>query len=217
MDWVAVVQQLDRDLLAIEMVGKGLQRQEIEIRSTSLFDKETGVPVSKAEFKEIGAACMIVSQVGMEALIGLIANSIETFAIRLKRHLNIKWEPFAKPKNHVRYADRVRQFRALNNVFKHQEGYVKSATSEHAKFLVANGYCENEIYLKHLTADSIVPSFELALYETFTHLFEICVEASNLPNDLDEKSGVALVNALRYRAIYPIIRQSITGTKSEHT
>jgi hypothetical protein len=216
MDWVAVVQQLDRDLLAIEMVKNGLYRQEIEIRSISLFDKETGSPVSKEDFKDIGSAGMIVSQVGMEALIGLIANAIETFTIRLKRHLNVKWEPFTKPKNHVRYADRARQFRALNNIFKHQEGYVKSATSEHAKFLVATGYCENETYLKSLTADRIVPNFELALYETFTHLFEICVEASGLPNDLHEKSGVALIDALRDRAIYPIIRQSIAGKKFDH-
>jgi hypothetical protein len=37
MDWVAVVQQLDRDLLAIEMVRSGLSLQETEIRSIPLF------------------------------------------------------------------------------------------------------------------------------------------------------------------------------------
>lgn len=214
MNWVAVVQQLDRDLLALEMVRSGLSLQETEIRSTLLFHRDTGAPISKTDFKELGAAGMIINQVGIEALIGLTANSIETFSIRLKRHLSIEWEPFKKPLDKVRFAERTRQFRALNNIFKHQEGYVESASSKSAKFLVAGGYFDDETYLKHLPSEQIVPNFELALYETFTHLFEICVQASHLPNSLDGKSGAELVKALRERVVYSIIQPSLTAYES---
>lgn len=211
MGWVAVVQQLDRDLLALEMVRSGLSLQKTEIRSIPLFHEDTCVPISKTDFKELGAAGMIINQVGVEALIGLTANSIETFSIRLKRHLNIEWEAFKTPMNQVRFAERARQFRALNNVFKHQEGYIESASSKSAKFLVAGDYFQNKIYLKHLPAEQIVPNFELALYETFTHLFEICVQAARLPNKLDGKSGAALVQELRERVMYSIIQPSIAA------
>lgn len=214
MDWVAVVQQLDRDLLALEMVRSGLSMQEAEIHSIPLFHQDTGAPISKTDFKELGAAGMIINQVGIEALIGLTANSIETFSIRLKRHLNIEWEPFKNPLNQVRFAERTRQFRALNNVFKHQEGYVESASSRSAKFLVAGGYFEDETYLKHLPSERIVPNFELALYETFTHLFEICAQASHLPNNLAGKSGADLVQELRERVMYSIIQPSLTANES---
>jgi hypothetical protein len=56
--------------------------------------------------------------------------------------------------------------------------------------------------------------FELALYETFTHLFEICVQASHLPNALAGKSGGALVEALRERVVYPIIQPSLATNES---
>jgi len=157
---------------------------------------------------------MIINLVSIEALIGLTANAIETFSIRLNRHLSIEWEPFKKPLNQVRFAERARQFRALNNVFKHQEGYIESTSSKSAKFLVDGGYFKDETYLKHLPAEQIVPNFELALYETFTHLFEICVQASNLPNALAGKSGSALVDALRERVVYSIIQPSLTTNES---
>ena len=210
MDCVAVVQQLNRDLLALEMVRSGLSLKESEIRSIPLFHPGTGAPISKSDFKELAAAGMIINQVSIEALIGLTANAIETFSIRLSRHLRIEWEPFKKPQNQVRYAERTRQFRALNNVFKHQEGYIESASSKSAKFLVDGGYFKDETYLKYLPAEQIVPNFELALYETFTHLFEICFQASNLPNKFAEKSGSALVDALRERVVYSIIQPSLT-------
>lgn len=214
MDWVAVVQQLDRDLLALEMVRSGLSLQETEIRSIPLFHQGTGAPISKSDFKELGAAGMIINQVSIEALIGLTANAIETFSIRLNRHLNIEWEPFKKPLNQLRFAERPRQFRALNNVFKHQEGHIESASSKSAKFLVDGGYFADETYLKHLPAERIVPNFELALYETFTHLFEICVQATSLPNALNGKSGSALVEALRARVVYSIIQPSLATNES---
>jgi hypothetical protein len=103
MDWVAVVQQLDRDLLALEMVRSGLSLQETEIRSIPLFHQATEAPISKSDFKELGAAGMIINQVSIEALIGLTANAIETFSIRLNRHLGIEWEPF-KSKRSINYA-----------------------------------------------------------------------------------------------------------------
>lgn len=214
MGCVAVVQQLDRDLLALEMVRSGLSFQETEIRSIPLFHQGTGAPISKSDFKELGAAGMIINQVSIEALIGLTANAIETFSIRLNRHLGIVWEPFKNPLNQVRFAERARQFRALNNVFKHQEGYIKSASSKAAKFLVNGGYFEDETYLKYLSAERIVPNFELALYETFTHLFEICVHASHLPNALAGKSGRALVDALRERVVYSIIQPILANNES---
>jgi hypothetical protein len=214
MDWVAVVQQLDRDLLALEMVRSGLSFQEAEIRSIPLFHPGTGAPISKSDFKELGAAGMIINQVSVEVLIGLTANAIETFSIRLNRHLSVKWDPFMKPLNKVRFAERARQFRALNNVFKHQDGYIESASSKSAKFLVDGGYFKDETYLKHLSAERIVPNLELAIYETFTHLFEICVQVSNLPNALSGKSGGALVDALRERVVYSITQPRLTTNES---
>ncbi|MCP5158030.1 MAG: hypothetical protein H6975_01235 [Gammaproteobacteria bacterium] len=214
MDWVAVVQQLDRDLLALEMVRSSLSRQETEIQSIPLFHQGTEAPISKSDLKELGAAGMIINQVGIEALVGLTANAIETFSIRLNRHLGIKWEPFKKPLNQIRFAERPRQFRALNNVFKHQEGYIESALSKSANFLVSGSYFADKTYLKHLPAEQIVPNFELALYEMFTHLFEICVQATNLPNALSGKSGSALVEALRERVVYSIIQPSRATNES---
>lgn len=200
MDGMAVIQQLDRDLFAVEMVRSGLSLQETKIRSIPLLHQSTGTPVSKSDLKELGAAGTIINQVGIEALIGLTANAIETFSIRLNRHLRIEWEPFKKPMNQVRFAERARQFRALNNVFKHQEGYIESASSKSAKYLVDGGFFHDATYLKHLPAERIVPDFELALYETFTHLFEICSQVARLPNALDSKSGASLVQALRERS-----------------
>lgn len=83
MDWVAVVQQLNRDLFAIEMAKSGLAHQQSAINSIPLIDPSTGVPVSKDEFKDLASAQFIIEQVGLEALIGLISNAIETFSIRL--------------------------------------------------------------------------------------------------------------------------------------
>jgi hypothetical protein len=69
MEWVAVVQQLNRDLLAIEMARSGLLLQQQAIRSVALLDPAPQSPVSKAEFKELGSAGMIIEQVAVEAVI----------------------------------------------------------------------------------------------------------------------------------------------------
>lgn len=214
MEWVAVVQQLNRDLLAIEMTRSGLLLQQRAIRSVHLLDPATQAPVSKAEFKELGSAGMIIEQVAVEAVIGLTANAIETFAIRLDRHLNVAWEPFSRPRNDIRFADRVRQFRALNNVFKHQEGYVEAASSRSAKFLVDGSYFQDNTYLKHLSAESIVPRLELAIFETFAHLYELAFDVAKLPNRLMGKCGGELVQALRKLAVYPIIEPTLARGES---
>jgi hypothetical protein len=154
MEWVAVAQQLNRDLLALEMMKSGLSLQQRAIRSVPLLDPETGTPVSKDEFKELGSAGIIIEQVGVEALIGLTANAIGTFSIRLNRHLHLEWEPFKKPRNDIRFADRARQFRALNNVFKHQEGYIEAASSRSAREhiegsgLAMRHFCLNDVNRK---------------------------------------------------------------------
>lgn len=214
MEWVAVAQQLDRDLLAIEMIKSGLAAQENNIRSIPLFDRNTGKPISKIDFKELGAAGMIINQVSAEALIALVANSIETFSIRLERHMGVKWEPFTKPCNNIEYAERARQFRALNNIFKHQEGYIESANSRSAKFLVENGYFKDETYLKYLGAEDIISNFELAIYEAFAHMYDICYQLANLQNSETSKSGTELIESLKERVVYEIIQPNLTPSAS---
>ncbi|MDH4567934.1 hypothetical protein E8E95_14720 [Pseudomonas sp. BN414] len=209
MDWVAVAQQLDRDLLAIEMVRCALIQQEESIRSIPLFDSETGTPISKLEFKELGAAGMIINQVGAEAIIALVANAVETFSIRLERHLGVKWEAFSAPSNEIQYAERVRQFRALNNVFKHQEGYVDSECSRSARYLVKNGYFADKTYLKHYDADSIVADFEIAIYEAFSHMYGVCFQLAGLRFEEASMSGKDLVAHLKHRVIYDVIQSSL--------
>lgn len=211
MNWVAVVQQLDTDLLAIELVRQCLSMQDQALKSIPLIDENSRVPISKSEFKDIGAARLIGDQVGIEALIGLTANAIETFSIRLKRHLGVNWDPFTQPMVQIRFAERVRQFRALNNVFKHQEGYIDSAASRSAKFLVDNGYFQNETYLKHLPAKHIVPDFELSLYETFGHLYDVCMDAARMPSLVDDMLGLELVRAIRKRVVYPVLQTRFGG------
>jgi len=209
MEWVAVAQQLDRDLLAIEMIKSGLATQENNIRSIPLFDRNSGKPISKIDFKELVSAGMIINQVSAEALIALVANSIETFAIRLERHLGVKWEPFIKPRNGIKYAERTRQFRALNNIFKHQEGYIEPASSRSAKFLVNNGYFKDETYLKHLGAEDIISNFELAIYEAFAHMYDICYQLANLQHSETVKSGSGLIESLKERVVYKIIQPNL--------
>jgi hypothetical protein len=63
------------------MTRIGLARQESEIASIPLFNPETGAPISRTDFKELGAAGFIINQVSVEALIGLTANAIETFSL----------------------------------------------------------------------------------------------------------------------------------------
>jgi len=214
MEWVAVAQQLDRDLLAIEMIKSGLATQEKNIRSIPLFDRNSGKPISKIDFKELASAGMIINQVSAEALIALVANSIETFAIRLERHLGVKWEPFTKPRNDIKYAERTRQFRALNNIFKHQEGYIESASSRSAKFLVENGYFKDETYLKHLGAEDIISNFELAIYEAFAHMYDICYQLANLQHLETAKSGSGLIESLKERVVYEIIQPNLAPSVS---
>lgn len=209
MEWVAVAQQLNRDLLAIEMIKSGLVAQEKNIKSISLFDRGTGKSISKIEFKELASAGMIINQVSAEALISLVANSIETFAIRLERHMGVKWEPFTNPCNDIKYVERARQFRALNNVFKHQEGYIESTCSRSARFLVENGYFEDETYLKHFDAENIVPDFELAIYEAFAHMYEICYGLAGLRHLAISKSGSELIELLKERVVYEIIQPNL--------
>nr|WP_312230742.1 hypothetical protein [Pseudomonas sp.] len=209
MEWVAVAQQLDRDLLAIEMIKSGLATQENNIRSIPLFDRNSGKPISKIDFKELVSAGMIINQVSAEALIALVANSIETFAIRLERHLGVKWEPFIKPRNGIKYAERTRQFRALNNIFKHQEGYIEPASSRSAKFLVNNGYFKDETYLKHLGAEDIISNFEFAIYEAFAHMYDICYQLANLQHSETVKSGSGLIESLKERVVYKIIQPNL--------
>ena len=204
MEWVAVVQQLNTDLFAIEMTRSGLLLQKQAIGSIPLI-KADGIPISKDEFKELGATGMIFEQIAVEAIIGLTANAIETFAIRLQRHLGIQWEAFKLPRNEIRFADRVRQFRATNNVFKHQEGFIDAKSSRSAKHLVDQGLFSDETYLKHLPAKKIVPELETALFETFAHLYEVAFNIANLPNRLEGKSHRTLIQALRELAVYPII------------
>lgn len=213
MDWVAVVQQLNRDLFAIEMTKSGLAHQQSAINSIPLVDPTTGVPVSKDEFKDLASAQFIIEQVGLEALIGLVSNAIETFSIRLDRHLNEKWEPFAKPREDIRFADRARQFRAINNVFKHQEGYVESAKSRSARFLVENGYFKDETYLKHLSADRLIPSFEHALFETFAHLYELSFKIAGLPEPFGSLQGEDLIQKMKEMAIYQIVEPTLFGRR----
>lgn len=204
MEWVAVVQQLNTDLFAIEMTRSGLLLQKQAIGSIPLI-KADGIPISKDEFKELGATGMIFEQIAVEAIIGLTANAIETFAIRLQRHLGIQWEAFKLPRNEIRFADRVRQFRAINNVFKHQEGFIDAKSSRSAKHLVDQGLFSDETYLKHLPAKKIVPELETALFETFAHLYEVTFNIANPPNRLEGKSHRTLIQALRELAVYPII------------
>lgn len=214
MDWVAVAQQINRDLLAIEMIKSGLSAQEGNIKSIPLFDRNTGKPISKIDFKELASAGMIINQVSAEALISLVANSIETFAIRLERHQGVKWEPFTNPRNDIKYSERTRQFRALNNIFKHQEGYIESANSRSAKYLVENGHFKDKTYLKNLSAENIIPNFELAIYEAFTHMYEICYQLADLQHLAISKSGSELIELLKERVVYEIIKPSITPNAS---
>jgi hypothetical protein len=204
MQWVAVVQQLNRDLFAIEMTRSGLLLQKQAIGSIPLI-KADGIPISKDEFKELGSTRIIFEQTSVEVLIGLTANAIETFAIRLQRHLSVQWEPFRFPQNGIRFANRVRQFRALNNVFKHQEGYIDAKSSRSAKHLVDEGLFSDEAYLKHLPAEKIVPGLEIALFEAFAHLYEVAFNIAKVHNRLAGKSTVELMQALRELAVYPII------------
>jgi len=213
MEWVAVVQQMNRDLLAIEMTRSGLLLQKRAIRSVPLISAD-GMPVSKDEFKELGSAGVIVEQIGIEAVIGLTANAIETFAIRLDRHLGVQWEPFKFPRDDIRFANRVRQFRALNNVFKHQEGYIEARSSRSAKYLVDEGLFSDETYLKHLPAEIIVPGLEIALFEAFAHLYEVTCDIAHVPNRLADKFGGELVHALRELAVYPIIEPTLLRDES---
>ncbi|NDV12729.1 hypothetical protein [Crenobacter caeni] len=209
MEWVAVVQQLNRDLLAIEIARSGLALQQRAIRAIPLIDQESSLPVSKSEFKELGSASIIAEQVSAEALIGLVANSIETFSIRIHRHLSVEWEPFTKPRNDLRFFGRPRQFRALNNVFKHQEGFIEAASSRSARFLVDDGYFPDCTYLKHLPASSIVPEFELAVFEAFAHLYEIALSVAGIPVRHSGKSGQDLMQSLREFAVFPIIEPTL--------
>lgn len=211
MEWVAVVQQLNRDLFSIEMVRSGLAHQQSAINSIPLVDPTTRVPVSKDEFKDLASAQVIIEQVGLEALIGLVSNAIETFSIRLERHLKEKWEPFTKPRDDIRFADRVRQFRAINNIFKHQEGYVERANSRSARFLVENGYFKDETYLKHLSANSIIPGFEHALFETFAHLYELSFKIAGLPDCFDSVQGEELIRKMKKTAVYQIVKPTMFG------
>lgn len=205
MEWVAVAQQLNRDLFAIEMVKRGLSNQKEEVSSISLFDHCTGNPISKGEFKELASAGMIIDQINIEAIIGLVASAIETFSIRAERHLNIKWETFKHPENEIPYAPRTKQFRALNNVFKHLEGYVDSNNSRSAKYLVDNGYFTDKTYLKYRSAKDILPNMEQAIYEAFAHLYYICCKHSNMPNLFSEKTGSALVKEIKKIVLYQIV------------
>lgn len=214
MEWIAVVQQLDRDLLAIEMIKSGLATQEKNIRSISLFESNTDKPISKIDFKELASAGMIINQVSAEALIALVANSIETFAIRLERHVGVTWESFTSPRNDIKYAERTKQFRALNNIFKHQEGFIMSAGSRSAKFLVENHYFKDETYLKHLGTENIIPKFELAIYEAFAHMYDICYQLANLQHSETAKSGSGLIDALKERVVYKIIQPNLTPNVS---
>jgi hypothetical protein len=208
-DSVAVIQQLDRDLLAIELVRSGIAHQEQLIHALPLVDPVTKTPVSKGEFKEIGAAIHIVDQVGIEAVIGLAANAIETFSIRLARHMQTEWEPFKKPMDQVRFADRPRQIRALNNVFKHQEGYIDVAASKSAKYLVDAGLFSNGTYLKHLPAEAILEDSELALSEAFAHMYEVAFLVAALDFRHATKTGGELVQTLREWAVYPVINPTL--------
>jgi hypothetical protein len=214
MDWVAVVQQLDRDLLAIEITKSGLSLQEDRIRSISYFEKESGAPIPKQDLKEIGAARFTLEQVGVEALIGLTANAIETFSIRLKRHLHTEWEPFKTPLNHIRFAERPRQLRAINNVYKHQEGYIESASSRSAKYLVDSGYFKDETYLKWYSSKDILGDVELALYETFAHLYGVAAAIAGFPNISPKGSGAELIKGLKDRVVYSAIQGSLGGDAS---
>lgn len=204
-DWVAVIQQLNRDLLAVELARSGFEHQAKMIQAVPLIDPVTNAPVSKDEFKEIGSALHIVKQVGIEAVVGLTANAIETFSIRLERHMGTQWEPFKKPMNQVRFADRPRQIRALNNVFKHQEGYIDAAESKSAKHLVDTGCFKNETYLKHLPAESIIVNYELSLFETFAHMYEIAFAICGLKFAPAARHEAELVHALRELAVYSVI------------
>lgn len=209
MEWVAVTQQLNHDLLAIEMARSGFAYQQQAILAIPLVDPDNEVLISKDEFKDLGSAQILIEQVCLEALIGLVANSIETCSIRLKRHLHFDWEPFKKPRNDIGFSERIRQFRALNNIFKHQEGYVEVASSRSAKFLVEGGYFADETYLKHLSAAAIVPELELAIFETFAHLYELTFSVAGYPQKFSGKSGADLVEALRKLALFPIIKPSL--------
>lgn len=211
MEWIAVVQQLNRDLFAIEMVKSGLAHQQSAIESIPLVNPVTGVPVSKDEFKDLASAQGIMEQVGLEALIGLVSNAIETFSIRLDRHLKEKWEPFTKPRDDVRFADRARQFRAINNIFKHQEGYVESAGSRSARFLVENGYFKDGTYLKILSVERIIPSFEHALFEVFAHLYDLSFKISGLPGCFDGLEGEDLILKMKEMAVYQIVEPTLFG------
>lgn len=211
MEWVAVVQQLNRDLFAIEMTKSGLAHQQFSIKSIPLVDSITRSPVSKDEFKDLASARGIIEQIGLEALVGLASNAIETFSIRLGRHLKEKWDPFTNPRDDIRFSDRVRQFRAINNIFKHQEGYVEVAYSRSARFLVENGYFTDETYFKHLPAENIIPNFEHALFETFAHMYELSFKIAGLPGPFYEAHGEELVEKMKKMVVHPIVEPTLFG------
>lgn len=209
MQWLAVVQQLDHDFRAISLVASGLAHQEKLLEKVPLISA-SGSPISKDDFKSLGGALGTVRQAGAEALIGLTANAMETFGIRMKRHLMTKWNPFDHPFDHLRFASRPRQFRALNNILKHNEGYVERAKSESAKHLVDAGLIRDATYLKYSLADRIAPNLETAICEVFVHMYEIWSEKTAMPHGLEGKSGAEMLGALRARLMYPIILPTLT-------
>src|SRR5690606_29254688 len=111
----------------------------------------------------------------------------------------VVWEPFTSPRDDIKYAERARQFRALNNIFKHQEGYIDPASSRSAKFLVENDYFKEQTYLKYLSSESIISNIELAIYEVFAHMYDICYQLDNLKQSTTSMSGSELVQSLKER------------------
>ena len=204
-DWVAVVQQINRDFYAIRLCREGISSKVTQVRSIPLIDRETGEPVSKDEFKEIGGAAMIAESAKDEITTALVANAIETFQIRMKRYLKVDWDPFREPRDKIRFANRVRLFRALNNVYKHNEGFIEAASSKSARFLVNGGAYRDETHLQ--SRFPAIDDAEQAIVEVYTHLFLVCASESapQIGKRFLKVSGKALIDEVNSAISYEIV------------
>lgn len=204
---VAVIQQINRDFYAIKLCREAMERKASDIQSIPLVDNKTGLPVSKEDFKDIGAATMITKSTNEEISITLAANSIETFQIRMKRHLEFSWDPFREPCDAVPFANRVRMFRAINNVLKHNEGYIEASSSKSSQFLVHGNWYPDESYLPHCFP--MIEKAELALAEAYTHLFLVCASQSvpSMGDRFKNLSGKSLVDEVNSFISYEIINK----------
>lgn len=145
----SILSNLDIRASAVWVSFLATQEKIEQLAKTPWHDPTLDRYANKVRMKELGGATMNYTAFLGESLFAALAKSLEDFWIDLRLTAGLKYDIWKSPLQPM-YLKEARVVRSISNLIKHNQSFIESASSEHAKFLVAEAGFPDSTDLKTL-------------------------------------------------------------------